>query len=65
MISDLKGKFWFSEAQYREQLIESMPAIVNSVYINGREVTFTEWKFGAEKDNLPEWEDAIYLGEVG
>ncbi len=64
MRSGPKGKFWFSEAQHREQLIESMPALVNSVYINGREVTFTEWKSGAEKDDRPEWEDAIYLGEI-
>ncbi len=60
----LKGKFWFSETQYREQLIESMPAMVNSVYLNGREVTFTEWKSGDELNDRPEWEDAVYLGEI-
>ena len=59
-----KGKFWFSEAQKREQLMESMPALVNTVVIEGREVEYTEWKFGGRQDELPEWQDAVYLGEI-
>lgn len=59
-----KGKFWFSEAQKREQLIESMPALVNTVVIDGKEVEYTEWKLGSKRDEGPEWQDAVYLGEI-
>ncbi len=59
-----RGKFWFSEGEKRVRLLESRPALVCTVVIDGREVEYTEWKFGKNIDDPPEWDDAVYLGEV-
>ena len=59
-----KGKFWYSEKQKRARMREERPALVNRVVIDGREVEYTEWRFGSRIDEAPEWDDAVYLGEV-
>lgn len=64
MNSGPRGKFWFSEAEKKERLFESRPALVSTVVIAGKEVEYTEWKFGENIDDPSEWDDAIYLGEV-
>lgn len=64
MNSGPKGKFWFSEKQKRVRMREDRPALVSLVVIDGREVEYTEWMFGKGIDDAPEWEDAVYLGEV-